>query len=337
MLLTTGCAASMHESKIDALFSAYAGRVPGASVGVVEEGKLVFAKSYGLANLEEQTAATPRTNYRLASVTKQFTAMAIMILAERGKLSYDDSISTFFPALPSSITIRHLLTHTSGLLDYEDLIPEGTTRPLLDRDVLDILARQNETYFPAGTRYRYSNSGYAVLALVVERRSGLSFAEFLRANLFVPLGMDSSVAFEEGISTVADRAFGYSRAGDGFHRTDQSLTSSVLGDGGIYASIDDLARWVASLDAKPLVSEERLREATSPLVATDKEGVRYGFGWRIAQDRVQHTGETIGFRNALVRFPARKLAVIVLTNRNEGEPIELALQVAEVWSNRTPQ
>src|SRR5262249_40168200 len=153
------------------------------------------------------------------------------------------------PAYADAITVCHLLTHTSGLLDYEDLIPDGTTKQVHDIDALHLLANQTTTYFPPGTQYRYSNTGYAFLALIVERVSGQRFAEFLRTHIFEPAGMKNTVAFEEGISTVSNRSFGYSRDGSSWKRTDQSLTSAVLGDGGIYTSVDDLVHWIAWLEA----------------------------------------------------------------------------------------
>jgi CubicO group peptidase (beta-lactamase class C family) len=315
---------------MDSLLRDYSGNVPGASVIVVREGNVVFRKSYGMANLEEKIAATPSTHYRLASVTKQFTAAAILLLADQKKLSIDDPIKRFLPSLPAyadAITIRHLLTHTSGLIDYEDLIPDGTTKQWKDEDVLRSLGTQQSTYFAPGSGYRYSNSGYALLALIVERRSGRRFADFLRENIFVPLGMMTTVAHEEGLSTVMDRAYGYSREGDSWHRTDQSLTSAVLGDGGIYTSVEELVNWLRALDGG------RFAEAMVPRVDTDKAGVRYGFGWRISElggrRVISHTGETIGFRNALVRFPDERLAVVVLTNRNEGHPYDIAIAIAD--------
>src|SRR6185503_3685881 len=163
---------------------------PGASVIVIKDGKVLFKKAYGLANLEKKVAATTSTNYRLASVTKQFTAMAIMILAERQKLSYEDRLSDFFPGFPAygkQITVRHLLNHTSGLLAYEDVMPDSTTVPLTDNDVLRLMEQQDHTNFPPGSEFRYSNSGYVLLGLIVEKASGISFPDFLRKNIFRPL------------------------------------------------------------------------------------------------------------------------------------------------------
>lgn len=311
--------------EIDDLMREYEGAGPGASLLVVRDGKAVVRRSFGLANLEERIAASPSSNYRLASVTKQFTAAAVLILADDGRLSLEDSIRRWLPSLPpyaEAITIRHLLTHTSGLTDYEDLVPEGTTVQLRDADVLRLLEPEQGTYFAPGIAYRYSNSGYALLALIIERVSGRTYAAFLRERVFQPLGMANTVAFEEGVSTVANRAYGYSRKDGAWARDDQSLTSAVLGDGGIYSSIDDLARWDAALDRDP-----RLGPAFEPQTKTNDPEVQYGFGWRIRSDNVSHTGETRGFRNALVRDRANRITVILLTNRNEGEPYRIAVEI----------
>jgi CubicO group peptidase (beta-lactamase class C family) len=301
---------------------------------VLRDGAVLFRRAYGYADLEHEVAATPATNYRLASMTKQFTAAAILLLAEDGRLTLDDPIRSWLPELPAAaaaIRIRQLLTHVSGLIDYEDLIPAGSTRQVHDEDVLQLLAAEDRTYFPPGSEYRYSDSGYALLSLIVARAAHESFATFLRTRIFVPLGMHGTVAYEEGVSTVADRAFGYSAQGAVWVRTDQSLTSAVLGDGGIYSSIDDLARWDAALYDARLLRVASLQQAFAPSVATDDPNVRYGFGWRITGASVWHSGETLGFRNVIVRFPVRHFTVIILTNRNDPEPYGTALAIAKLY------
>lgn len=318
--------------QIDQLLGRYSGSVPGASLLVIRDGKVLARRSYGLADLEKQIPVTPATNYRLASVTKQFTAAAVLLLAQDRKLSLDDPIKRWLPSLPAvvnSVTIRHLLSHTSGIIDYEDVMDPDTANQLLDEDVLEILERQDSTYFKPGSSYRYSNSGYALLALTVERASGKRFAAFLDERLFEPLGMNHTVAFEDGVSTVANRAFGYAMKDSAWVRKDQSSTSAVLGDGGIYSSIDDLAKWDAALYDSRLLSDDSRRMAFSPQTATDKPDVRYGFGWRITGETLWHSGETTGFRNVIVRYPARRLTVIILTNRDTPEPYETALAIAK--------
>jgi len=323
--------------EVDALMRNYAGDVPGAAVLVLRDGQPVVRASYGLADLETDTPATPETNYRLASVTKQFTAASILLLAEDGRLKLDDRGHKWLPSLPKAaqtVTIRHLLTHTSGLIDYEDVIPEIFAAQLHDADVLGLLETQDRTYLRPGTGYRYSNSGYALLALIVQRASGKTFATFLRERIFQPLGMQNTVAFEAGMSVVAHRAFGYSAAGPSWVRTDQSLTSATLGDGGIYSSIDDLAKWDAALCDGRLLQPQSLRLAFQPATRTDDPAVQYGFGWRITGETRWHSGETLGFRNVIVRWLEHRLTVIVLTNRNDPPPYGMALAIAGVFLRR---
>jgi CubicO group peptidase (beta-lactamase class C family) len=320
-------------TQIDALMQAYQGAVPGASVLVIHDGRIVARRAYGLADLEAHTAATPATAYRLASMTKQFTAAAILLLAQEGRVSLDDKIRRWLPTLPDAaapMTLKHLLTHTSGLIDYEDLIAEGTSRQLHDTDVLRLLEGQNRTYFPPGSSYRYSDSGYALLALIVGRASGQDFASFLRARIFVPLGMRDTVAYEQGISSVAHRAYGYSRSAQAWVRTDQSLTSAVLGDGGVYSSVEDLAKWDAALYESGLLNADSRRLAFTPATRTDDPNIQYGLGWRITGATVWHSGETLGFRNVIIRWPHERLTVIVLTNRDDPEPYTLALTIAKL-------
>jgi CubicO group peptidase (beta-lactamase class C family) len=289
--------------------------VPGVSALVAQEGEIRLARAFGAANLTTKTPVSPDTNFRLASLTKQFTAMSIMILAERRKLALDASLPAFVPGFPrygKSITLTHLLTHTSGLLDYEDLIPAGTTTPLKDHDVVEILRRQDRTCFPPGTKFRYSNSGYAVLAIVVEAASGKTFSAFLRENIFEPVAMHNSVAYEAGVSEVPCRAIGYTGRGGVFEETDQSITSAVLGDGGIYSSINDLFQWDQALYGGKLVSRRMLERAF-----TDHGG-GYGFGWFIDSNKVWHYGETCGFTTRIERFTQNRRTVILLANRRDA-------------------
>ena len=321
-------------ARIDALMLAYSGAVPGAAVLVLRDGAPLIRRAYGLAEFEQRIAATPATNYRLASMTKPFTAAAVLALVDEGRLSLDDAVRRWLPSLPpaaDAVTIRQLLTHTSGLLDYEELIPAGETQQVHDADVLRLLESQNRTYFVPGTSYRYSNTGYALLALIVARASGKDFARFLRERIFVPLGMKGTVAYEAGVSSIAHRAFGYTFEQGAWQRTDQSVTSAVLGDGGVYSSIDDLAKWDAALYDTRVLSARSLRLAFTPATSTDDPAVRYGFGWRITGESVWHSGETVGFRNVIIRYPRRHFTVIVLTNRDAPEPYALALAIAKLY------
>lgn len=321
---------------VDGLMRDYQGDAPGASVLVIENGKSVVSRSYGLADLETHVAAKPQTNYRLASVSKQFTAASILLLAQDGKLNLDDALRKWLPSLPTSadaITLKHVLTHTSGLIDYEDVMAQDATEneQVHDADVLRLLESQDRTYFAPGSGYRYSNSGYALLALVVEKASGKRYAAFLHDRIFAPLGMRHTVAYEKGVSTVADRAYGYSLIDGKWRRTDQSSTSAVLGDGGIYSSIGDLAKWDAALYDDRLLNAQSRKLASTPWTKTDDPAVEYGYGWRISGDSQWHSGESIGFRNVIVRYPTARLTVVVLTNRDDPEPYRKAQQIAALF------
>lgn len=332
MLATGGNAQAM-----DSLFAAYTGAtVPGASVVVIQNGQVVFRRAYGMADLERRIPATPETGYRLASVSKQFTAMAVMLLAKEGKLRYDQPIRDFLAELPPAtqpVTVRHLLNHTSGILDYEALIPETRTTQLNDDDVLTLVASKDSLSTPPGAAYCYSNSGYVLLGIIIARVAGMPFPEFVRTRIFAPLGMRSSVAHVEGVDTVPRRAYGYSPRSGAFVQTDQSVTSATLGDGGIYSNVDDLVLWDRALSGGgTLIDRAALADATTPPVLPGGPS-EYGFGWFVdryrGEQRWRHTGETSGFRNAIMRFPERRLTIVILTNRSSGEPQAIAERIAD--------
>lgn len=311
---------------------------PGATVLVMKNDSIVFKKAYGLADVEGRRPATTTTNFRLASVTKEFTAMCIMILAERGLLSYEDTLTKFFPDFPAygrTITVRHLLNHTSGLVDYESLIPDSQTVQVLDKDCLELLKKVDTLCFPSGTKFQYSNTGYAFLALIVEKVSGKRFADFLMENIFDKVGMTTSVAYENGISTVPNRAYGHSYKDGQWVRTDQSVTSAVLGDGGIYSNVEEMARWISALYNSTLIPPATQGAAWTGGKLNDGTSIDYGFGWRIETYRnvkhPHHEGSTRGFRNTIQLFPEQKLMVVILTNRNQEEPAGQAHKIADLY------
>jgi CubicO group peptidase (beta-lactamase class C family) len=309
------------------LFHDYIGAVPGVSALLVRDGHAQVATAFGLADMERQVPATTATNYRLASVSKQFIAMAVMLLVAAGRLALDDPLARFFAGVPPRwryITVQHLLTHTAGLLDYEDLIAPNTTAQLRDHDVLDLVRPHAGGYHAPGAAFRYSNTGYCLLALLVAQVAGQPFAAFLRERIFAPLEMTGTVAYEAGISDIPRRAYGYSLHDQTWTRTDQSLTSATLGDGGIYSSVVDLARWDMALATGRLLPDPFRAHMFSPHTATP-DGTAYGFGWYLRQPHVAyHTGETIGFRTAIVRRLDARLTAIVLANRGAADPLALA-------------
>ncbi len=326
------------EQSIDLIMAEYAKPDgPGASVLVMDHDSIVFKKSYGLASVKEHIPVTPATNFRLASVTKQFTAMSIMMLQEQGKLSYDDKIMKFFPDFPlygKDITLRNLLNHTSGLIDYEDFVPDSQTYQVLDADCLKLMSKAESLYFAPGTQYKYSNTGYALLALIVEKTSGKRYAEFVKENIFSKSGMATSVAFENGISTVTNRAYGHSFVNNVWSETDQSNTSAVLGDGGIYSNVEDMSRWISTLWKFSLISERSQLNAWSDALLNDGTPIAYGMGWHTETYRgihhPHHAGSTRGFRNHILVFPNDHSMVVILTNRNQSEPIIEAKKIADL-------
>ncbi len=309
---------------------------PGCSVAVIRDGRIVHTVSRGVTSLDAPEPIGPETNFRIASVTKQFTAMSILILADRGALSLDDPVTKWLPELSpwaDAATIRNLLQHTSGLKTYENHLPDDLETPVLDAGVVRVLAVNPGLVFDPGTQYSYSNSGYACLSIVVERASGNTFAGFLRDEIFRPLGMDGTVAFENGISTVPNRAYGYRQEESGLVFADQSMTSSVLGDGGIYTSVTDYAKWDEALYGHPILPPGHLADAFVNGALTDGTPIEYGYGWRIEQypygEVAWHTGGTTGFNHCVRRFPAERLTVVFFANRNGEEPKALCGGIME--------
>jgi CubicO group peptidase (beta-lactamase class C family) len=359
------------EKAADAVFSAVTqDHAPGLAVLVRKNGRTLLEKGYGVRDLRGGARIDPQTNFRLASFTKQFTAMAIMLLVHDGKLRYDQALTEVFPDFPAygkKITVRNLLNHTGGLPDYEDLMDaqEKIKGPLWspehqiqDDEVLALLEKEAKGRFAPGTSWSYSNSGYVVLGLIVARASGQSYGGFLQARIFAPLHMDHTIVYQKGKNEVTSRAFGHSKEGDALKETDQSSTSATLGDGGIYSNLEDLARWDDQLRNHTLLSAEEMAPALVPAKLADGsptfwpappnddnlhpgKPVSYGFGWFLdpyqRQPRMWHTGSTMGFRTVIERFTGESLTIIVLSNRTDLDPEALAVKTADLYLNLGPK
>ena len=358
-------------SKLDSIFTPLANhKCPGLAVLVQKDGRTLFRKGYGVRDLRTLKSIDAKTNFRLASCTKQFTAMAIMLLVHDGKLRYDDKLAGIFPDFPDygrAITTRHLLTHTSGLPDYEDLMeteekahgPTWTAaHQIQDHEVLDLLKHQTRGKFQPGTSWSYSNSGYVVLGLVIAKVSGESFDRFLQHRIFQPLQMSRTLAFISGKNSPPERAYGHTKDGNEFRESDQSPTSATLGDGGVYSNLADLAKWDTALRTGALLGQEemkagklpvRLLDGSQPNWPTQPGGdnlnpgqpVFYGFGWFLdpykGRARMWHSGSTQGFRTVIERFTEEDLTIIILCNRTDLDPGALALQAAETIEPSEPR
>jgi CubicO group peptidase (beta-lactamase class C family) len=354
------------QEKIDAIFAPLAGaHSPGMAVLVIKDGQRFFERGYGVRDLNSATKIDERTNFRLASCSKQFTAMATMLLVHDGKLRYGQKLTDIFPDFPTygnSITIRDLLNHTAGLADYESLMeqadssnaakhlpPQWTAeKQIQDAEGLTLLKQTDSGAFSPGTKWAYSNSGYVMLGLIVAKVSDQRFSEFLRQRIFVPLKMDHTVAYEKSKNEIANRAYGHTRGSATWKETDQSSTSATLGDGGIYSSLEDLAKWDEALRSNQLLSKDEMKPALTPVTLPDDsqphwpansdrpEGtpVSYGFGWFLdpyrGHPRMWHYGETMGFHSYIVRFTNDNLTIVVLCNRTDLTPETLALKVADL-------
>jgi CubicO group peptidase (beta-lactamase class C family) len=367
---TSTCGSEMdpdsRDSELERIFKNLTdGQSPGAAVLVRENGQTSFRGGYGVRDLRTRRAIDSHTNFRLASCTKQFTAMAVMLLVHDGKMQYDEPLTDVFPGFPDygkTITLRNLLNHTSGLPDYEDLmdqIPQGHSRwtenrQIHDAEVLALLEGQQGGKFRPGTQWSYSNSGYVILGLAVAKVAGRPFEDFLQERIFAPLNMNHTLAYVRGKNEVPDRAYGHSKEGEAFVETDQSATSATLGDGGIYSNLEDLAKWDDALTHHTLLAANEMQPALTPVKPADgslprwasgpgdtnpqiSQLVFYGFGWFLddyrGHQRMWHYGDTTGFKTAIERFADGKLTVIVLSNRSDLDPATLALKAADVsWS-----
>lgn len=321
---------------------------PGLAAAVLKNGQPAMIYTAGVVDVKSLQPITARSNFRLASVTKQFTATAIMLLARDGRLSYDQSLRDYFPDFPAygqAMTIRQLLTHTSGLPEYEDLMPaadparEIEEQQITDRQVLELLKQLKTGDFPPGEEWRYSNSGYVLLGLIIEKASGQPFDEFLHDRIFAPLGMEATILYERNKNTVQSRAYGHTRVSGRWQIKDQSLASATRGDGRIYSSVEDLIKWDQAWRDESLLTNDEKKLALTPVkvrgkgpVDPDGHPAAYGFGWFLnpweGHPRAWHYGETTGFRTTIQRFYEDGLTVIILANRDDLDPSSLALRLA---------
>ena len=328
-------------ARVDRIFARYTKETPGCAVGVAQNGRETFARAYGMADLEHDIAASPTTIYEAGSVSKQFTAAAIVMLAQQGKLSLDDDVRKHIPEVPNygtPITIRHLLTHTSGLRDWGNVAsiagwPRGL-RAHTHAHVLDIVSRQTALNYPPGAAYSYTNTGYNLLVMIVDRVSGMPFAEFTQKNIFEPLGMQHTSWRDDFTRVVKGRAMAYEpRRGGGFS-TDMPF-ENVHGNGGLLTTVGDLLAWTQNLETGRVGGPKFLEEMHRQAILTSGRQITYASGLMVLRyndvPEVSHTGSTAGYRAFLARYPAQKLSIALLCNVGSASPGAIGHEVADVF------
>lgn len=318
--------ASSAAAEIDALMSrSFKPDGPGAAVIVVKNGEVVLRKGYGMANLELGIPVEPDMIFRLGSITKQFTAVATLMLIDEGKLSFDDPITKFIPDYPTqgqTITVEHLLTHTSGIKSYTGL-PEW--RPLWRKDVslkemIDLFKNKPMEFAP-GEKWNYNNSGYVLLGEIIEKVSGMTYGDFVEKKIFAPLGMTQTF-YDNTARIIPRRITGYTRAGDKWVNADYLSMSWPHAAGALVSTVDDLAKWDAALYSGKLVRQESLKRAWTPYRLKNGRSTKYGYGWVMSDvagiPSIEHGGGIHGFTTIGVRLPSEKIYVAILTNRDSG-------------------
>jgi CubicO group peptidase (beta-lactamase class C family) len=316
-------------------------RIPGLGLGVVREGRLVYAEGYGRANVELEAPATPRTMFQSGSVGKQFTAALVLLLAAEGRLGLDDPVSKRLPEAPEAwrgITVRHLLTHTSGIAEYTDRID---LRRDYTEDQLLHMAGERPLDFAPGTRWSYSNTAYAVLGILVHRASGRFYGDLLREKVFLPLGMATARVISEA-DIVPGRAAGYRLASGQLKNQDWVAPSlNTTADGALYLSVLDMARWAEGLETDvPLLAALRAQMWTPARLADGTPAAArdggYGFGWfltrRAGQPVTEHGGSWQGFQSYIGRFPDQKLTVFAFSNLAGSDPGIIARAAAALYA-----
>lgn len=336
-----GPAPDPRAERVDRIFEEYDRTdAPGCAAGVVEHGTLVLGRGYGMASLELSVPNTPRTVYYVGSVSKQFVAASVVIAARQGHLDLDDDIRGHLPEMPDygrPITVRQLIHHTSGLRDYLALMWMAGMpyeNVYADEEIVALLARQEELNFAPGDEHLYSNSGYFLLAEIVERVTGRSLRDFAEENIFGPLGMTHTHFHDDRRMVVPGRAMAYEAGEEGF-RLEWYLNFDKVGSGGLLTTVEDLARWDRSFYDDSLAGGGLWEQLLERGVLNDGKVLDYAFALQHGEHRglktIDHAGAFMGFRAQLLRFPDERLSVVVLCNRGDANPDRLAREVAEVY------
>src|SRR5215472_2315861 len=313
---------------------------PGCALGVYRNGQVVYKRGYGMEDLNEDVHITPGTVFHVASMSKQFTAASIVLLAQQGKLSLDDDVRKYIPELPDfgqKITIRNLVYHTSGLRDQWALLELAGWRYskdlITDEDVMSLLTRQRELNFKPGERHLYSNTGYTLLGLIVKRVSGMSLREFTTKNIFEPLGMTRTHFRDDHAEIIKHNAVGYEQeTGKPF---EISITNfDTVGATSLHTTVEDLQRWDENFYQPKIGGAAFVKQMLERGKLNSGEQLDYAFGLVIGKDgglpTVDHGGADAGYRSDMIRYPEQHFSVAVLCNSAEADPSGLASQVADI-------
>jgi CubicO group peptidase (beta-lactamase class C family) len=315
---------------------------PGAMLAVMKDGKIIYKRGYGMADLEHSVSISPATVFNIASVAKQFTAVSILLLARQGKISLDDDVRKYVPEMPKydgPITVRQLVHHTGGLRDYGVLMSLAGVRNedyYDDDDVMDVLARQKKLNFKPGSEHLYSNSGYFLVSVIVQRASGKSLSDFAEENIFRPLGMKDTHFHDAHAMIIPNRAVGYSPKGTGVYQINMP-DLDVVGAGNLYTTIEDLFLWDQNFYNNKLhvAAGDLISQVLTPGTLNRGEATNYAFGLYINNYRglklVSHAGDFAGYRAEMLRFPEQRFSVICLANVSNLNAAKLARQVADIY------
>lgn len=300
---------------------------PGYAAIVLKNNKMLWQKCRGWADLIRQTQITPETNFRLASLSKQFTAMAVQILIERKKLNLENKLTDLFPDYPAygnKVSVRQLLTHTAGIPDHEKplyrTIRPGDEPTMIE--ALEVLKNRPDPLFLPGSKYQYSDAGYVLLALIIEKVSGFPYREFLQRNIFAPLEMHGSDVLDQTKPKIRNRALGYKTLPKNkFRLFDYDPLNYIVGDEGVYSSLEDMIKWSRAWDKEILVSQKTLNKALVPQQLLNGKFGKAGFSWLFVNYRgikiIYQDGSWVGFRNIILKIPGKKLTVVILSNRTD--------------------
>jgi len=312
---------------------------PGLAVMAIQDGVTIFKKGYGLRNLETKEKVDCDTNFRMASVSKQFTGMGVAILEEQGKVTPDDYISQYLAEVPeymSEIKVRHLVHHLSGLPDYGDALwSSDKSKPLLsNHDVYDYYKKQNKLDFEVGEKHEYSNGGYSLLALVIESAADQPFADFSREHIFMPAGMNKTIIIEYP-SQVENQAISYSEW-PFFEDIDFNTGNALQGEDSVYTSLNDMEAWIHAIENNTLVSASTTERLFASVQTNSGEEVQYGYGWRRGKyeneiDLICHSGSWVGFHTFIAKASEKNMWFVGFSNTEAIDSVDAVSYMADFY------